>query len=304
VLLLTGFLGAGKTTALNGLLSDPPEPGARVAVVINEFGALNVDAGLLRPGAVRSYEINQGCLFCACTTSQLQAALSEIAEVVRPDFVLIEATGLAEPRDLESALESDRLASAFELRATVCLVDPLTFPKVATVLEASRVQVRQADLVLLNKCDLVDEAQIRAAEQRVREVRSDVPLQRTRFGRLPREALRPSPGGRKIPSAPAQREPPRGFVSVCYESDVPVDRRAFHELLAGWRTRCWRAKGQVLFTDGPLFVELAGGRVSSRPVPEGGPDARAPGTAFVLILEGQDPIDALAALRACERPPV
>jgi hypothetical protein len=89
-------------------------------------------------------------------------------------------------------------------------------------------------------------------------------------------------------------------VSVCYESDVPVDRRAFHERLEGGRACCWRAKGQVLFTDGPLFVELAGGRVSSRP----SPDTDTPGTALVPILEDQDPTDARDALRACERPPV
>jgi hypothetical protein len=79
-----------------------------------------------------------------------------------------------------------------------------------------------------------------------------------------------------------------------------VDRRRFYDLLDTWRTRCLRAKGQVLFADGPLFVEIGGGRLSSRPLGTAAGSLQAR-TAFVAILEGLDPLEAQAALRDCER---
>jgi G3E family GTPase len=297
--MLTGFLGAGKTTALNALLADPPKAGARVAVVVNEFGELGIDARLVGPGAVRTWEINNGSLFCACTRADLQRVLTEIVSDVKPDRVLIEATGLAEPLDLARALDDPGLAAGFEIQAVVCLVDPLTFPKVSVGLAAARAQVREADLVLVNKCDLVDEATLVAVEARVREIHAGVPVGRTTRGRVPREAL---PNGTRTSSRSSRKPrtaPPKGIASVSYESRAPVDRRRFYDLLDTWRTRCLRAKGQVLFADGPLFVEIASGRLSSRPLRSAG--APEPHTAFVAILEGLDPLEAQAALRDCER---
>ncbi len=299
VVMLTGFLGAGKTTALNSLLASPPEPGARVAVVVNEFGELGVDAGLVGPGAVRTWEINKGSLFCACTRADLQRVLAEIQSAVKPDEVLIEATGLAEPLDLARALDDRALAAAFEMRATVCLVDPLTFPKVARTLVAARTQIREADLVLLNKCDLVDEGALDETEAVVREIHPSVPIERTTHGRLRRDTLPRGARQRQETAGEPRTEPPEGIASVSYQSRTPVDRRRFYDLLDSWRTRCLRAKGQVLFADGALFVEIAGGRLSSRPpLGAGSPEPR---TAFVAILEGLDPLEAQAALRDCER---
>jgi G3E family GTPase len=297
--LLTGFLGAGKTTALNALLADPPEEGARVAVVVNEFGELGIDAGLVGPGAVRTWEINKGSLFCACTREDLRQVLAEIEGTTKPDQVLIEATGLAEPLDLASALDDPTLADAFEVRAIVCLVDPLTFPKVARGLAAARAQVQEADLVLLNKCDLVDESALADIESMVREIHPTVPILRTTHGLLPREVLHRAPARSRGSGGKPRTAPPEGIASVSYQSRTPVDRRRLYDLLDTWRTRCLRAKGQVLFADGPLFVEIAGGRLSSRPLrAAGAPEAR---TAFVAILEGLDPLEARAALRDCER---
>ncbi len=299
VVMLTGFLGAGKTTALNALLTEPPEEGTRVAVVINEFGELGVDAGQVGPGAVGTWEINRGSVFCACTRADLQHVLAEIESSVRPDWVLIEATGLAEPLDLARALDDPTLAAAFAMRATVCLVDPLTFPKIVEGLAAARVQVREADLVLLNKCDLVDEGALGEVEALVREIHPAVPIVRTTHGRLPRPALPRTPGPAREVRGEPRTEPPEGIAAVSYQSRTPVDRRRFYDLLDTWRTRCLRAKGAVLFADGPLFVEIAGGRLSSRPLRTAGPpDA---GTAFTAILEGLDPVEAQAALRDCER---
>jgi G3E family GTPase len=297
--MLTGFLGAGKTTALNALLGSPPRDAPRVAVVVNEFGELGIDGGLVGPSSVRTFEVNKGSLFCVCTRVDLQRVLAEIEGTVRPDLVLLEATGLAEPLDLASGLDDPGLAARFEMQAVVCLVDPLTFPRIAGGLAAARAQVRGADLVLLNKCDLASEPELAAAESQVLAIHPGVPVKRTTLGRVPWDALRRHPGRAGGAKGEAATHPPEGLASVTYESRTPVDRRRFYGVLDGWRTRCLRAKGQVFFPDGPLFVEIAGGRLSSRPLRSA--DPAEPRTAFVAILEGLDAIEALAALRDCER---
>jgi G3E family GTPase len=268
-------------------------------VVLNEFGELGIDGGLVGPGAVETFEVNRGSLFCACTRADLQGVLAEIASTVRPDLVLVEATGLAEPLDLASALDDPGLAAAFEMRAVVCLVDPLIFPSIAGGLAAARAQVREADLVLVNKCDLASDPELTGVESQMLEIHPGVPVQRTTLGKVPWEALRRHPGRAVEPKGEAPTHPPEGISSVSYESRTPVDRRRFYDVLDGWRTRCLRAKGQVLFPDGPLFVEIAGGRLSSRPLRSPGPTE--PRTAFVAILEGLDAVEARAALRDCER---
>ena len=248
---------------------------------------------------MRTFEVNKGSLFCACTRVDLQLVLAEIEDAVRPDLVLVEATGLAEPLDLASALDDPALATRFGMRAVVCLVDPVTFPRIAGGLAAARAQIREADLVLVNKCDLASEPELTAVESQVLEIHPSVPVKRTTLGKVPWEALRRHPGRKGGPKGKAPTQPPEGIASVSYESRMPVDRRRFYDILDGWRTQCMRAKGQVLFPDGPLFVEIVGGRLSSRPLRSAGPAE--PRTAFVAILEGLDAVEALAALRDCER---
>ena len=96
VWLLTGYLGAGKTTMLNNLLGAEMFKGKRVALVINEFGQLGIDGALVRPGEWTKFELNKGSLFCACIKVDT-VKVSGIAFDIKPDVVIIEATGLAKP---------------------------------------------------------------------------------------------------------------------------------------------------------------------------------------------------------------
>ncbi|MFZ5828630.1 MAG: GTP-binding protein, partial [Planctomycetota bacterium] len=104
VYLLTGCLGAGKTSALNHLLREPALAGRRVALLVNEFGELGIDGKLVEAEGVPLYELNRGSLFCACIRHDAVAALKAIALKVDPELLLVEATGLADPADLEQWL--------------------------------------------------------------------------------------------------------------------------------------------------------------------------------------------------------
>ena len=297
VVLITGYLGAGKTTLLNHVLSQETGSTRRLAVVINEFGGLGVDGALLKPGNYRTYEINKGSIFCICTKTDLISVFTEIRKEVKPDLVLIEATGVAEPRDLGSILEIPSLAAAFEIRANVCLVDPIVYPKVSTILLPARAQVREADMILLNKCDLASDAELDRVTDDLRELNPTAPCLRTSHAKVPLEEILKIQSTRSYLSG-TRGAPPEGIVSVAFEAQGIMDRKRFYDQLEAWRATILRAKGVVQFSDRQLFVEIAGNGISSRPADGISLQTDSP-TAFVVIAKDLSKDDIQAGLTAC-----
>ncbi|NLF29407.1 MAG: GTP-binding protein, partial [Planctomycetes bacterium] len=157
VLAITGYLGAGKTTLVNHLLGSPAIAERNPALILNEFGTIGVDGRLIRDGQWRRYEINSGSVYCTCTQVQLFTALQSIVADGRCGVVLIEATGVAEPADLEPYFEASPLAGVMAMWATLCVVDAAAFTQVAPFMQACRRQVRAADGIVINKADRVSD---------------------------------------------------------------------------------------------------------------------------------------------------
>jgi len=272
---LTGYLGAGKTTLLNHLLGLPMFAGRPTALLINEFGTLGVDGMLVREGDHAKYEINRGSLFCACTKVELLNALADIAEKLRPRVLLIEATGVAEPADLEQVIGLPSLAERFNVRANVCMVDAGGFAKVAAFLQAASRQVRAADGIVINKTDQISPGEVDRLAKLLAELNPRAPRTRTSFARVEESfllGLEHEPRG----EAPAEGPPPVAAASI--RGEGPVNREAFAEAVAALGEKLLRLKGHVDFGQGPVFVELAGGALQTRAAEPG-----AAGTAFTAI---------------------
>ena len=154
--LITGYLGAGKTTLIKHLLTTPPLSTQRVALIVNEFGSLGIDGQLLDQTAERVFEISRGSLFCACITTDLLGTLETIAHEVRPDTVLVEASGVAQTSDLRTLFDTPQTRAQFAVQANLCVVDP-HFTKVLPYFKAPRAQVTWADGLVINKTDLLGE---------------------------------------------------------------------------------------------------------------------------------------------------
>lgn len=142
VLLLTGFLGAGKTTTLNHLIKDPLFQGASLSLLINEFGKMGVDGALVRPGEYSKFEINSGSIFCACTQAELLKTLTTIAQELRPDYLIIEATGIAQTCDIERIMMMPTYRDAFTIMGNLCVVDAEQFIRTAAFMKTVIAQVR------------------------------------------------------------------------------------------------------------------------------------------------------------------
>lgn len=276
VTLLTGFLGAGKTTLLNHLLTLPKWASRRPALVINEFGTLGVDGKLVRSGDLPKYEINSGSVFCACTQSQVLAALSKIAGKQDVDSVLIEATGVAETGDLEAYFDQPLLFGQFAIAANVCLVDASNFTKVAAYLPAVQNQVLCADGLVMNKADLVSKAELARLAALLFEMNPQAAQCVATRSAIPPDFLARLSHRR---SGGKVERTPENVVAAMIRSESPLDRFRFERAIDELGPRLLRLKGNIDFGAGPRFVELAGNGIAEGPACPG----LAGSTAFSVI---------------------
>jgi len=178
-ILLTGFLGTGKTTLLNRLIEHYKSK--RTVLLINEFGKVGIDGELLVDGNYEKIELNKGSLFCICVRTDFIFEVETIATQIKPEFLIIEATGLADTSEMEKMLSLPNLRNHINLKSCICLIDCQNFMKIKDILRAPITQVQSADIVLLNKIDLVSEEQIEQVENAVKSISQDIPIIRSQF---------------------------------------------------------------------------------------------------------------------------
>ena len=179
VTVLTGFLGSGKTTLLNRILSE--NHGKRIAVIENEFGEVGVDHQLVIGAEEELFETNNGCICCTVRGDLIRILGQLMKRRDKFDYILIETTGMADPGPVaQTFFLDDELKNQFQLDAIVTMVDAKHFEQHVDELNEPAEQVAFADLVLLNKTDLVDAAALERIEQRIRGINGTAKIHRTR----------------------------------------------------------------------------------------------------------------------------
>ncbi len=174
--LLCGFLGAGKTTLVRRLLAKPAD-GLKTAVIVNEFGEVGVDGQILSGSNVDILELTSGCLCCTLKGS-LILAIEELRNTQGVERVIVEATGVAQPAEMvESLSDTGEEGLAVDIGPVVTVVDTAKLPKLLSMLgEFYASQIGSADIVVLNKSDLVTPEALDAASWQIRAInpRADV----------------------------------------------------------------------------------------------------------------------------------
>jgi G3E family GTPase len=169
VTVLTGYLGSGKTTLLNRILTE--DHGKRYAVIVNEFGEIGIDNDLIVESDEEIYEMNNGCICCTVRGDLIRTVEGLMRRPGRFDAILVETTGLADPAPVaQTFFMDDDVRSKTRLDAVVALVDAKHLPLRLKDSKEAEDQIAFADVVVLNKTDLVTETELRDVEAAVRAI--------------------------------------------------------------------------------------------------------------------------------------
>lgn len=164
LLLLSGFLGSGKTTLVIKLAQSAVERGKKVAILVNEIGEVGIDNQLMRQLDMNVWELLNGCICCTLSVD-LVATLQQLDSGYSPDLVIIEPSGAADPKSILSALPYYK-GKPFESMQTISVLDPLRLEMLVEVMTPLIVsQIQHADLVLVSKCDRARAVEIEYAHQ-------------------------------------------------------------------------------------------------------------------------------------------
>jgi len=183
VTILTGFLGAGKTTLLNHILTN--QQGLKTAVLVNEFGEIGIDNELIVATGEDMVELSNGCICCSINGELLDAVYRILDRPEKVDYLVVETTGLADPLPVAMTFLGSDLRDLTRLDSIITLVDAENFNDDVLEGEVARSQVVYGDMLLLNKCDLVEEEQLKALETKLREIKADARILRSVKGDVP-----------------------------------------------------------------------------------------------------------------------
>ena len=266
LVVVTGFLGAGKTTLIRDLLRQPE--GADTLVIVNEFGEVGIDDALLKTGGDATVLIGNGCL-CCVLRSDLQRTLVEVlAERARgelPAFqqIILETSGLADPVPILETLTADRgLAGQIHVQAVVAVIDAVLGASTLDDAVEARRQVAVADRMILTKVDLAGEEAARELEAGIAALNSAARIIRADNGHVPPDAILADNAALSEPVYPPRERArhTRDVESFVLSYDTPLDWGAIEqalELLARLRgPDILRAKGllDIKGCKGPVVV--------------------------------------------------
>jgi G3E family GTPase len=257
ITLITGPLGSGKTTLLRHVLATQPE---KIAIVMNEFGEIAIDTKVIEGKNVRIAELGGGCVCCSLL-GEFEAAVNEIMEKIAPERIVVETTGLAEPEalvfNIQEALPQCRLDGVVSVIDADMLI---RFPELG---HTTRLQIEGADILLLNKIDLIEVAQIEPLETKLREINPNAAIVRTNRCRIDPELLFGIGRERKIARLEHLHE--HEFESFAFTSNKIFLRNCFEDFANGLPGSVVRAKGFIRFADGAQLFNFVAGRWELEP---------------------------------------
>ena len=315
VILITGFLGSGKTTFLNRVVKVFPKT-RKLMILMNEFGEIGLDGTLVEGEELDILEISKGSIFCVCVKTDFIKALNEIAHDLMPDVLIVESTGVANPSDLKKDLNLPIFKGRFQMKEQICIIDAACFKDAYETFVSVEKQIESSTLFIINKVDLVSRETISEIKSIVASLNkspefyettySDVPMDRffiddagetgeTASGAKVSEEELETAIEKILENPDANAVPPDRLLSAVYTWQGG-DLEAFNSVMARFPENLIRAKGVLEFgTDLYLFNLV----MSQRTVEEYTPVKDVAPLINSLVFIG--PPEALTSLEAVSR---
>jgi G3E family GTPase len=301
VTLIGGFLGAGKTTLLNHVLSE--DHGVRAAVLVNDFGAINIDAKLVVGVEGETVNLANGCVCCTIRDDLVGACLGLLGRPELPEHLLIELSGVSDPVPvLNTFLETD-LGSVFSLGSALAVVDAEQLPRLRDEMaHLARLQIQAADIVVLNKVDLVTPEDLAGVKRRVHDLRPGSRILEASHGQFPIELIFETGSSaatmQRGQGLPDRAEPPHPFTAWHWSHDQPLSLPKLRSVLETLPDGVYRAKGIVHVEELPSYryvLQMVGKR---HHLDETGPWGSEPPRSQIVMIGRRNGIDGDALQRA------
>lgn len=302
VTVITGFLGSGKTTLVNHILAN--RQGLRASVLVNDLGDTNIDGELISAMDEGVVELSNGCICCSLNGDLVDSLVQSLERPQPIDHLIIETSGVSDPVPVAMTVLGSPFQKVLRLDGIIAVIDAEQFGLDASDNETARSQIAHADMVLLNKCDLVAPARLAEVSQSIHGLSPRARLLRTVQSAAPLAALLDIHAFKPGQSFAAWWEPASssivnesGFSSLSYISEQPFSLPRFQSFLDNGRpTGLYRAKGflSVVETSRSYLFHLVGERFSLEPAEE-----RLGGNKLVLIGRDIDAAGLRAQLDAC-----
>ncbi len=259
LIIVTGYLGSGKTTFLRRVIENVKDK--KIAIIMNEFGEIVIDAEIIKGKAVNMVELAGGCVCCSLT-GELEYAIKEIIEKVNPDYILIETTGIAEPDALILNIENIKEVMLDNVITIVDCDSVIKFPDIGYV---GKIQIEMGDFILLNKADLVNEEQFKFVEQKIREINNRAVLFRTVYcnGNLDYSLFFGYFIEKDIKNKTHIHH--ENFEYLYFEYEGKFSREDFENFLSNLPSEIYRAKGFVILDDESYLFNFVAGRINFEP---------------------------------------
>ncbi len=278
---ITGFLGSGKTTLLNHVLDEASAQGKKLGIIINEWGRVNIDSGLIPSQGIEIRELNDGQVFCSCLAGDFVKALALLAERSL-DAVLVETSGMANPFPLKNILaDLQRVTgSHYIYRGMTALIDPENFLELAGVINAVEEQIIASERVIINKIDLAPPDTLPPIRERIKKLNPEALIVETTQARIDGffDDVPPPPKATGFGLAPmvqrqAQGQYPRPgqYIIIARE---PVNLEEVQAFMRTILPCALRAKGIVVCRDGAFYVDGVNERVETRPIRASGTESK------------------------------
>jgi G3E family GTPase len=186
VYLITGFLGSGKTTFLNRIISRFPKT-KKLTILVNEFGELGVDGTLVEGDDIDMMEISKGSIFCVCVKTDFIKGLYELSTKFKPDVLLIESTGVANPSDLKKDLKLPIFNGRFDFKEQFCIVDAAHFLDAYDTYASIEKQIASSTVFIINKVDAASRQLIEEVKEVIQGFHPNPTFYETAYADVPLE---------------------------------------------------------------------------------------------------------------------
>ena len=259
--LISGFLGAGKTTFLSNLIKNRKVSDGKLAVIVNEFASLGLDGARLPDGDYEKWELNKGSIFCICLRTDFIALLEKITNEIKPDELWVEATGIADVSEIFKMMSVPSLRDKLFLKTNICLVDPNTIFKILKTLRAAAEQIKLADAIIINKTDTVSQDFLAKTENEIRKLNVAAPIFNAVNAKVDYNSI-PCFEKPRYQLADSVGHQPQPITSVSITEDIEISKEKFKNFCERFGEKIWRVKGRIKTPEGYFWVEGVAGKIN------------------------------------------